>query len=273
MTVLLQVSDAHFGTERPGVVRGLLTLAAEQRPDVMVLSGDITQRARRRQFDEARRFVDAIGPRQLLAIPGNHDIPLFDVLTRLLHPYRNFRRAFGEDLEPVLDLPDVLIVGVNTTRPRRHKHGEVSRLQVAQVAERLQLARVEQLRLVVVHQPVHAPTPKDVVNVLRGAEEAIPEWSRAGADLVLGGHVHLPFVRSLKAANPGLARDMWTVQAGTAVSCRVRGGVPNSVNVVRCLAGTSANRRCAVERWDYSEATARFGLVELHELSFACAAS
>lgn len=264
MSVLLQVSDPHFGTERPEAVRALLELAARQGPDVLVLSGDITQRARRRQFDAARRFVDTIAPRVLLAIPGNHDIPLFNVCARLLWPYGGYRRAFGVDLEPSHQADDLLVLTVNTTRAYRHKHGEVSEAQVQRVAARLRLADPAQLRIVVVHQPVLAARPEDAVNVLRGARRAVIEWAAAGADLVLGGHIHLPYVRSLRTVVPDLSRDLWTAQAGTAVSTRVRDGRPNSVNLVRSLGG----RRCDVERWDFAAATGRFELHERLEFAF-----
>lgn len=266
-TTLLQVSDAHFGTERPAVVAALRSLARDIGPDVVVLSGDITQRARRRQFAAAREFAEALSPARIIAIPGNHDIPLFDVVSRLLHPYGNYCRVFGPDLEPTHESTDLLVLTVNTTRPRRHKDGEVSAEQVARVAARLEQAGPRQLRIVVVHQPVLAVQPEDRRNVLHGRDDAVRRWAAAGVDLVLGGHIHLPYVRPLRQALPDLSRDAWTAQAGTSVSCRVRGGVPNSVNVVRTRVATAA-RGCVVERWDYSSADDLFRRVETHELSF-----
>lgn len=264
MTVLLQVSDPHFGTQRPHVVRALLRLAAQQSPDVVIFSGDITQRARRGQFAAARAFVDALPPAAILAIPGNHDIPLFDILTRVLRPYRNYVRCFGAELEPVTDLRHALVIGVNTTRPYRHKHGEVSAAQVERVGLRLRQAKPEQVRIVVVHQPVLAVQPRDAVNVLRGAERAVRAWATAGADVVVGGHIHLPYVRSLRESYPGLDREVLIAQAGTAVSSRIRAGAPNSVNVLRC-AGDASARRCVIERWDHREDAGVFELRERHE--------
>ena len=98
MTTLLQISDPHFGTERAPAVQALLRLAREQAPDVVVLSGDITQRARRSQFDAARAFIDELQPPALVAIPGNHDIPLFNVIARMFTPYANYVHAFGDNL-------------------------------------------------------------------------------------------------------------------------------------------------------------------------------
>jgi 3',5'-cyclic AMP phosphodiesterase CpdA len=244
VTVLLQISDPHFGTERLPVVDALARLSLDQQPDLLVVSGDITQRARRGQFQAARTFLERLG-KPWLAIPGNHDIPLFDLRARVLRPYGRHCEAFGPDLEPVHDSPELLVLGINTTRWYRHQDGEVSPAQVEQVARRLQRAGAEQLRVVVVHQPVAVPQAQDAHNLLRGREKALRDWAVAGCDLVMGGHIHLPYV----AALPGLVRPMWAVQAGTAVSRRVRDGVPNSVNLLR-WGRDAPTGLCLIERWD-----------------------
>ena len=246
MSVLLQVSDTHFGTERLPVVEALARLSLQQRPDLMVLSGDITQRARPGQFREARAFVNRLGT-PVLAIPGNHDIPLFDLGARLHHPYSRYCSAFGDELEPVHSSRELLVVCLNTTRWYLRKNGEVSPEQIDQVAKRLALAGPEQLRVVVVHQPVAVVRAGDVPNLLRGHAAALQRWADAGADLVMGGHIHLPYVTALT----NLARPMWAVQAGTAVSSRVRHGFPNSVNLVRWGLGVPEGH-CVIERWDYA---------------------
>lgn len=259
MGVLLHISDTHFGTEQAPVVEALVALAAQQRPDVVVLSGDITQRARPAQFRAAKACVERLGA-PVLAIPGNHDIALFDLWARLTRPYARFSAVFGADLEPVHASPNWLVVGVNTTRARRHRHGEVSAAQIERVARLLASASPRQLRVVVVHQPVAVPLDGERHNLLRGHAQATRAWAAAGADLVLGGHIHLPFTLSLD----GLARRLWAVQAGTAVSARTRSGVPNSVNILRWGAATehgshSAPARalpdgcCLIERWDFDQ--------------------
>ena len=253
--LLLQISDPHFGTEVPTVVRALERLAQEQSPDLLVLSGDITQRATRAQFDAARGFVDRLGIGAVLAIPGNHDIPLFHLGARLVSPYGRYAEAFGEDMAPEFDSDHWLVLGVNTTRWYRHEDGEVSEAQIDRVAERLSRARPDQVRVVVTHQPVMVTRPEDASNRLHGRDAAVRRWSAAGADLVLGGHIHLPFVKPLRDDVDGCPRALWAVQAGTAVSSRVRSGAPNSVNLIRQLsAGVEAGRgrSCVVERWDYS---------------------
>ena len=259
MSVLLQISDTHFGTEQPHVVEAVVALAALQRPDVVVLSGDITQRARPAQFLAAKAFVDRLGA-PVVAIPGNHDIALFDLWSRLTRPYARYAAVFGNDLEPVHSQADLLIVGVNTTRAWRHKHGEVSPAQIDRVAKLLTAASPGQLRVVVVHQPAAVAHALDRPNLLRGRHAAVQAWSAAGADLVMGGHIHLPYTLALQ----GLARRLWVVQAGTAVSSRTRPEAPNSVNLVRwgtasggqathVQSGSGAGASCQIERWDYAQ--------------------
>ncbi len=252
MSVVLQISDPHFGTEVPEVVEALVKLASALKPDLVVLSGDITQRARGGQFEAAKAFVNRIRS-PLLAVPGNHDIPLLNLWARIAHPYANHSASFGQELEPQFESRELLVVGVNTTRARRHKNGEVDATQVRRVADRLSQASADQLRVVVVHQPIEVKRPQDEPDRLIGHAAAQHAWAAAGADIVMGGHIHLPYVMAL----PGLARPMWAVQAGTAVSDRVRRGVPNSVNVLRW---STAQRQCVVEQWDHSATQRAFGL-------------
>jgi len=234
---------------------------------VVVLSGDITQRARSHQFAAARAFCDSLQVPHLLTLPGNHDIPLYNIAARLFSPYAGYMRAFGSNLEPELDLPDLLVLGVNTTRPQRHKDGEVSRRQIRRVADRLRQARRAQLRVVVTHQPACVMRPEDEKDRLHGGEDAVRAWSEAGADLVLGGHIHLPYVSDVCSRVSGTDRTMYCVQAGTAFSHRVRHGTPNSLNVIRWNApADGAARVCQVERWDFDLAECRFEKTHPHEL-------
>jgi 3',5'-cyclic AMP phosphodiesterase CpdA len=264
MSVLLQVSDAHFGTEQRPVVDALVRLAKQLKPDVLLLSGDITQRARSDQFAAAAAFVKRCKVRRCVAIPGNHDIPLFNVVGRALRPYAGFCRAFGPRLEHVVDLPDMLVVALNTTRPWRHKDGEVSARQVAESCRELRAASAKALRIVATHQPVHAIRESDERNLLHGREAAVPAWAAAGADLVLAGHIHLPYVRPLSERYRGLEREIWTANAGTAVSSRTRSGIPNSVNVVTHR--PRAKERAYVERWDFASEKRGFERVERYPI-------
>lgn len=257
--MLLHISDTHFGTEQPQVVEALLRLTDVHRPELVVLSGDVTQRARRSQFRAASEFVDRLNTPSTLVIPGNHDIPLFNLAARLFRPYANHLREFGS-VSAVHESSRVLVIALNTTRPSRHKNGVLSPAQVAHVVEQLGRAQPGQLRIVVVHQPVAVERPEDRHDCLRGpVSEALQRWAEAGADLVLGGHIHLPYVMPLHTRSDSrpLKRRLWAVQAGTAVSSRVREGIPNSVNLLR-WGGALPPRLCLVERWDYLASAGSF---------------
>lgn len=249
MSSVLHISDTHFGTEQPEVVEALLQLAQDHAPDLLVLSGDVTQRARISQFRTARKFLERMPVPNCLVLPGNHDIPLFNVLGRLFSPYRNYRSSLGGDLEPEFESQELLVLGVNTTRPSRHTVGEISDQQIERVSCRLRAASPVQLRIIVAHQPVRATRESDIKNLLHNHQAAIHAWAEAGADLILGGHIHLPHVRPLKEVHD-LPRTLWSVLAGTAVSRRVRGDVPNSVNLIR-YHRDSEPLNCTVQRWDH----------------------
>ncbi len=256
MSVILQISDTHFGTERPQVVEALVALSRTVAPDLLVLSGDITQRARSAQFAAAAAFVRRLNVPHVLAIPGNHDIPLLDLGARVLAPYARYSAAFGDDLEPSFRAPDCLVLGVKTTRRYRHVDGEISERQRERVARTLRNATAAQLRVVVLHQPVAVPRASEQHNVVHGAESAVRAWAEAGVDVILAGHIHLPFILALHESLPRVPRALWAVNAGTAVSSRIRYEAGNSVNVLRTAPGEP--RLCTVEQWDFVDASAAF---------------
>lgn len=257
MTLLLQVSDPHFGTERPAVVEALVALARRLRPDVLLLSGDITQRATAAQFAAAHDFVQRVQAPRCLAVPGNHDIPLWHLPLRLGRPYARYAAAFGRTLEPSLETDDLLLLAVNTTRWWRHIDGQLSARQTEAVARRLAAARPGQRRVVMVHQPLAVARREDEKDRLHGHARALRRWGECGVDLIVGGHIHLPYVLPLPAGG-------WVVQAGTAVSTRVRADAGNSVNLIRIDA--AAAERAVVERWDHDPAQGDFVQRQVHRL-------
>lgn len=258
MTTLLQVSDPHFGTEQAPVQQALLDLAHRLHPDVLLMTGDITQRATDAQFRAARAFADRVGAPHLLVLPGNHDIPLFALGARLLSPYGRMQRVFGGDLEPSLESEDMLLLCLNSTRAWRHKHGELSDAQIASVERRLAKAGPRQVRIVALHHPIAVTRAEDERHRPRRHDTAIRRWAAAGADLILGGHIHLPYTLPLHERRP-LSGLLWAVQAGTAVSSRVRRDAGNSVNRLCTLGADGTHPRgCMVERWDNDAAAGTF---------------
>jgi 3',5'-cyclic AMP phosphodiesterase CpdA len=223
------ISDLHFGRDDPQVTAGLVKELARLRPSLVIASGDLTQRARRAQFRAAARFLAGL-PAPVLVVPGNHDIPLFDVLRRLFSPLGRYRRHITPDLTPVFDDGELFVVGLNTARPHRWKDGEMSPEQIAMVRERFEPARPGALRVLVTHHPL-VPRPDDLEPALvRRGSEALKAAADARVDLTLAGHLHRGFLADVRPAGES-SHAVLVVQAGTAISNR-RPHEPNSYNLL-----------------------------------------
>ncbi|MBL8447122.1 MAG: metallophosphoesterase [Zoogloeaceae bacterium] len=251
MTRIAHISDTHFGTEQPRVCAALRDALLHESPDLVALTGDVTQRARASQFRAARIFVDSLSPLPVLVLPGNHDIPLFDFVTRLAAPYRNFRRHFGADLAPLWQSGQVAVLGFNSTHRLRHKNGVIAPDDVDAIASRL-AAVPQTFKIVALHHPLASATAEDIHNCARGKDAAIDAWTAAGADLFLSGHIHLAYCLAIgRAPHRAVAAN-----AGTAVSHRRRRGMTNSFNLVDLVIGGQHSLR--ITRLDYDTAGEEF---------------
>lgn len=252
--LIAHVSDSHFGTVEPSVREALCADLRAQPYEVLVFTGDLTQRARRGQFEAARDFLARLEPTPHIVVPGNHDIPLYDVLTRLTRPYAGFRSRIQADLEPYWAGSLATITGVNSTSPRRHKNGVLSRAKIAAVARRI-AAGDRPFRVVALHHPLLVTLPVDSANRPDGADRALRAWTDSGADLFLSGHIHLPYCLASEHTVGG--RNALVVNAGTGLSTRVRHGAPNSYNRIR-LARDAHGRTIRIERRDHDPAAGCF---------------
>jgi 3',5'-cyclic AMP phosphodiesterase CpdA len=231
MTLIVHLSDTHFGTEIPVVVDALRNIIGARKPDLIIVSGDITQRARRAEFDAAKRFFQSLPP-PLLVIPGNHDIPLFDLLARGLFPYRNYCAALGRQSGTWFG-GDVAVFGFNSTSPLRHTRGKLSPAHFkATLKESPPESPRNCIRIACVHQPLHTAWMQDAHNRLIDVETTAEQFSRHDFDLVLSGHVHVPYIATTRESFPALNRHFILSGAGTATSYRTRPGAPNSFNFI-----------------------------------------
>ena len=230
MRTIVHLSDLHTGRLDPEVVAPLVSAIRGASPDLVVISGDLTQRATAAEFRQAREFLDALGTR-LLTIPGNHDVPLWNVAARFLAPLERYKRYITTDLAPVHSDDEMIVVGVNTTRSFTVGEGRINAAQVEALLARLASARPGATRIVVTHHPFDLPPGVRETRLLGRAPVAMARLAEAGADLFLSGHLHVSHVSHSAERYRIAGHSALIVQAGT-VSMRGRGEEP-SFNVLR----------------------------------------
>jgi 3',5'-cyclic AMP phosphodiesterase CpdA len=230
MRTIVHVSDVHFGRIDPSTVTPLLSTIAATRPDLTVVSGDLTQRARNTQFRAAKAFLDAL-PTPVLVVPGNHDVPLWNVAARFLTPLARYKRHITTELTPVYRDDEMVVAGVSTVRSFTIGEGRISMSQVRDLVAALGLAPKTALRIVVTHHPFDLPMGVAEQRLLGRAYPAMAKLAAAGADLFLAGHLHLSHIGHSAERYRIEGHSALIVQAGT-VSTRSRGEQP-SFNLIR----------------------------------------
>jgi 3',5'-cyclic AMP phosphodiesterase CpdA len=224
---ILHLSDLHFGRVPPGMAETLVDVARRIAPDVVVVSGDLTQRARIEEFEEASAFLKQL-PTPQIVIPGNHDVPLFNPYGRFVERLARFRRYITPNLAPSYVDPELAVFGVNTARSLTWKGGRINTRQIEDLHGRLSELAPDVTRAIATHHPFGV------------ARLAFERWARAGADLLLCGHLHI-------AATEIIDRTI-VVNAGTAISTRGRGQA-NSFNVILI----ADRARITVTQWQWEQ--------------------
>jgi 3',5'-cyclic AMP phosphodiesterase CpdA len=230
MRTIVHLSDLHFGRLDRRMVAPLIAAIRDLSPDLVAVSGDLTQRARVRQFAEARDFLAAL-PRPLLVVPGNHDVPLFDVARRFLQPLARYRRFIAEELEPIVADDEMVALGLNSARSLTFGRGRLNAVQVRRAADRLRTAPQGAIKIIVTHHPFDLPEDYDAKHLVGRAKMAMTGLASVGADLFLAGHLHVSHIGRTAERYQVEGHNALVVQAAT-MSTRRR-GEPNSFNVLR----------------------------------------
>jgi 3',5'-cyclic AMP phosphodiesterase CpdA len=226
MARLIHLSDLHFGAHEPRLVDAVAERIDEEKPDLVVISGDFTQRARTEQFKEACDFLDRLreAGHDVLAVPGNHDVPLYDVFRRFLSPLTRYKRYIDDTLCPVHELAGVTVVGINTARSLTFSDGRINEEQMKFIRETFGRTDANALRVLVTHHPLFSLPVGETGEVKRAVgrnELALDAAAESGVDMLLAGHHHTASTHSARdlvtRAGPALV-----VQAGTATSVRLR---------------------------------------------------
>lgn len=227
MTVIAHISDLHFGRELAPVAEGLLASLESIQPELIIISGDLTQRATTEEFAAGQDFLRRLQQPRFI-IPGNHDLAVWNVLERFAYPWRKWKQYIATDLEPIMQTDTFMAVGVNTARRMGWymdwSRGRINSQQIQYVQDMLQQVPEDCLRLVVAHHPFWLPDSSMRRSLIGGRKEALQGFRAAGVDLILGGHIHLAYVQVLEG--------MLVSHAGTTISNRLIPGQPNSFNVI-----------------------------------------
>ena len=258
MRTLVHLSDLHFGRLDPLLLMPLVECVHALSPDVVVVSGDLTQRARTTEFLQAKEFLARLpGPR--IVVPGNHDVPLHNLVHRLLRPLEKFRRYIEPSLSPSFIDPEIAVLGVNTARSLVVKNGRINEVQLRSLREAFGVLPEEVVKVVVTHHPFDVPSHIGASQRVGRAGIAMAEFAQCGVDVLLAGHLHTSRAGDTGARYALSGYGALVLNAGTATSTRGRGEA-NAFNLVRL-----EKNRVGVKRFEWLHESQRFSPAD-HQL-------
>ena len=239
MLTILHISDLHFGPfYLPPIGESLLCSAAALTPDIVIASGDFTQRAKPEEFQAAREFLDRLPKVPLVVCPGNHDVPLYRVWERIFTPHELYKQHISPDLHSALYHQGAAIVSLDSTAPLRAiKNGRIRRTELQYSAEAFAKAPADSVRIIVAHHHF-APAPDyERGSVMPQAKRALDFFEEQKVEMILGGHLHRAYIGNSLDVYPGKDRKhgIVIVQSGTTTSRRgrAREREKNSFNWIR----------------------------------------
>lgn len=258
MRTIVHLSDLHFGSVDPRIIDPLVNTVADLKPDVVAVSGDLTQRARSAEFISARAFLDRL-PKPQIVVPGNHDVPLYNLFARFVDRLEKFRQYISAEMRPCFTDEEIVVCGINTARSWTVKGGRINEDQVSWLRQNLCAFEEKVVKVVVSHHPFDLPEGHGDRNLVGRARMAMEALASCGADIFLAGHLHVSHTGHTATRYKIEGHSALVVQAGTATSTRGR-GESNSFNVLRV-----EHPQVIVERFEWQPENASFGLATSEE--------
>jgi 3',5'-cyclic AMP phosphodiesterase CpdA len=217
---IVHISDLHFGRDGENLLPPFMKAMEQIGPDLVIVSGDFTQHASRKEFARAGAFLKSL-PCPFFSVPGNHDVAGLNVWERLLFPYRRYRRFISDELFPTRSFPHAVIAGINSARRFvfhwNWANGAVGRKQLGFLQKHF-TNNERRWKICVLHHPIHKVDDAPISVKVFGARRALRTLKDLKADLVLTGHVHHASITEVGDAT----HQTIYLSASTALSTRVR---------------------------------------------------
>lgn len=221
MRTIAHISDLHFGKIQKEAEEDLLQDLCAIRPSVIAISGDLTQRANRKEFKRARQYLEKL-PAPFIVVPGNHDIPMFDITRRFFLPLHRYKNYISKNLNPLYLDNEVALVGMNSARSFTLVNGKINKKQMKNVQTILQNLPEVPFRIAVTHHPLCKHPKLKRREIMKGARKTLEKFAELQVDIILTGHYHLSHTMDVQSVHTDLTRSILHIQAGTAISKRVR---------------------------------------------------
>lgn len=257
MRTLVHVSDLHFGRINPALLVPLQDFVRALAPTLVVVSGDLTQRARTTEYIAAREFLDGI-PFPQIVVPGNHDVPLRNPFNRFVKGLAGYRQYITKEMQPFFADEEIAVAGVNTARALTWKDGRINRFQLAKLRAQFEPIGEERTRVLVTHHPFDLPAGMHG-HVVGRSRLAIKTLAECRIDMLLAGHFHIADIGYTATRYDVPGYSALIVSSGTTTSTRGR-GQPNSFNVIKI-----ARPHITIDRYIWQTETTAFELLSVEK--------